>query len=200
MGRVGEVIARTWQTAAKNKQHRGPLAEDAPAGDDNFRIKRYVAKYTINPALAHGMSHIIGSVEVGKLADLVVWDPRFFGAKPNTIVKGGSVVWAQMGDFNASISTPEPVLMRPMFGAFHPKSCVTFCSATSLDRVQAYGLRRRIEAVRGCRSVRKQDMKWNAYLPRMQVDPETFEVRADGELMTIEAAKQVALSKKYYLF
>ncbi|KAA8494252.1 Urease [Porphyridium purpureum] len=202
MGRVGETIARTWQTASKNKQLRDAPPGGVHASNDNERIKRYVSKYTINPALAHGMSHIIGSVEVGKLADLVLWDPRFFGCKPSTIVKGGVIVWAQMGDFNASISTPEPVQMRAMFGASpsYRENCITFCSSASLPRVQAYGLGRRIEAVRGCRTVRKTDMKWNAALPSMEVDAETFEVRADGELLSIEPAVTVALSTKYYLF
>ncbi|CAN0025715.1 unnamed protein product [Ascophyllum nodosum] len=219
MGRVGEVITRTWQTADKMKKQRGQLEEDeeadaaaewTPEGvkTDNFRVRRYLAKYTINPALAHGMSHLLGSVEVGKLADLVLWKPSLFGAKPEMILKGGQPAWAQMGDPNASIPTPEPVEMRPMFagkeGTAAAASCsVAFVSAASLGAsgaVGGYGLRKRVEPVRGCRGVGKKDMKLNDKLPKMAVDPETYEVRADGELLTCEPAKSLPLSQKFFLF
>src|SRR3984957_2558805 len=176
MGRIGEVITRTWQTADKMRRQRGPLPGDQ-ASNDNLRIKRYLSKYTINPALAHGMGHLIGSIEVGKLADLVLWKPAFFGAKPEMVIKGGVIAWAQMGDPNASIPTPQPVFMRPMFGAFGramgPIS-VSFVSQLAKSRgiTNNYGLSKRIEAVKGCRKVSKRDLKWNDALPKITVDPE----------------------------
>lgn len=176
MGRCGEVILRTWNTAHKNKVQRGFLPEDKDTEADNFRVKRYVSKYTINPAVAQGMSHLIGSVEVGKLADLVLWPPSSFGAKPAQIVKGGMIAWSQMGDPNASIPTVEPVIMRPMFGAMEPSRSVCWVSKVSVEKgtVKGYGLRKRVEAVKGCRSVGKRDMKWNDRMPKMKVDPERY--------------------------
>jgi urease subunit alpha len=204
MGRVGEVITRTWQTADKMKQQRGRLPGEQ-GQNDNLRIKRYLAKYTINPALAHGMAHLIGSVEPGKLADLVLWRPAFFGAKPEMVIKGGVIAWAQMGDPNASIPTPQPVFMRPMFGSFGRATGP--CSIAFVSRIcqqqgiaKRYGLTKRIEAVKGCRQVRKQDLKWNNALPKITVDPETYEVRADGELLTCEPATILPLAQRYYLF
>ena len=204
MGRIGEVITRTWQTADKMKRQRGRLPEEHGA-NDNVRIKRYISKYTINPALAHGMAHLIGSIEVGKLADLVLWTPAFFGAKPEMVVKGGVIAWAQMGDPNASIPTPQPVFMRPMFGAFGRAtgSCsIAFVSQLCRREGVAagYGLSKRIEAVKGCRKVGKKDLKWNNAMPRITVDPETYEVRADGVLLTCEPAKVLPLAQRYYLF
>jgi urease subunit alpha len=204
MGRIGEVITRTWQTADKMKQQRGRLAGET-GDNDNLRIKRYLAKYTINPALAHGMSHLIGSIETGKLADLVLWKPAFFGAKPEMVIKGGVIAWAQMGDPNASIPTPQPVFMRPMFGSFGRAagSCsIAFVSQLCQTRgvAKSYGLTKRIEAVKGCRQVGKKDLKWNNAMPKITVDPETYEVRADGELLTCEPAKKLALAQRYYLF
>lgn len=206
MGRVGEVVTRTWQTAHKMKMQRGLLPEDAQRGDgaDNFRARRYVAKYTINPALAHGMAHEIGSIEPGKWADLVVWRPAFFGSRPELVIKGGVIAFAQMGDANASIPTPEPVLARPMFGAFGRAmgGCsLAFVSQASLATVKAeYGLSKKIAAVKGCRTVTKKDMKLNDAMPRMQVDAESYEVRADGELLTCEPAKVLPLAQLYSLF
>jgi urease subunit alpha len=208
MGRVGEVITRTWQTAHKMKVQRGPLPEDqrgSSGANDNFRVKRYVAKYTINPAITHGISHEVGSVTVGKLADLVLWKPAFFGAKPSLIIKGGLIVYAPMGDPNASIPTPQPVHFRPMFGALggarHATS-VTFVSRAGLEAgVGAHlGLKKRLEAVRGTRTVRKSDMVLNDALPVMEVDPQTYEVRADGLLLTCEPASVLPLAQRYFLF
>ena len=204
MGRVGEVITRTWQTAHKMRAQRGRLPGER-GESDNLRIRRYVAKYTVNPAIAHGMAHLVGSVEPGKLADLVLWRPAFFGAKPELVVKGGFIAWAQMGDPNASIPTPEPVAMRPMFGAFGTaaaRTSVAFVSAAaSAAGVGArYGLARRVEAVRGCRGIGKKDMKLNDALPRIAVDPETYRVTADGELLTCEPAKVLPLAQRYFLF
>jgi urease subunit alpha len=204
MGRIGEVIIRTWQTADKMKRQRGSLPGERP-GDDNMRIKRYVAKYTINPAIAHGMADHVGSVETGKLADLVVWKPAFFGVKPELVVKGGAIAWAAMGDANASIPTPQPVLSRPMFGAFGRaigSTAVTFVSAAALAAgVPArLGLQRRILAVGGCRRIGKRDMIHNNLLPRIEVDPETYEVRADGELLTCEPARVLPMAQRYFLF
>jgi urease subunit alpha len=204
MGRIGEVITRTWQTADKMKQQRGALPGEKGA-NDNMRIKRYISKYTINPAIAHGMSHLIGSVEVGKLADLVLWKPAFFGAKPEMVIKGGVIAWSQMGDPNASIPTPQPVFMRPMFGAFGrapgPIS-VSFVSALSKERgvVSTYGLTKRLEAVRGCRNLGKSHMRWNDATPRITVDPETYAVTADGESLVCEPAKILPLAQRYHLF
>lgn len=203
MGRVGEVIIRTWQTAHKMKLQRGPLAEDA-AGNDNFRVKRYIAKYTINPALTHGVAHVVGSVEVGKLADLVVWKPAFFGVKPFTIIKGGMIAAAAMGDPNASIPTPQPVHYRPMFGAYGGglKTAVTFVSQAGLDNpdVHALGLQKTLVAVKGTRNVKKSDMVHNTWMPKIEVDPETYEVLADGMHLTCEPAEVLPMAQRYFLF
>jgi urease subunit alpha len=203
MGRVGEVIIRTWQTAHKMKVQRGPLAEDA-AGNDNFRIKRYIAKYTINPALTHGISHVVGSVEVGKLADLVVWKPAFFGVKPFTIIKGGMIAAAAMGDPNASIPTPQPVHYRPMFGAYGGglKTAVTFVSQAALEspEIKALGLQKPLVAVKGTRDVKKSDMVHNTWMPKIDVDPETYEVLADGMPLICEPAEVLPMAQRYFLF
>jgi urease subunit alpha len=204
MGRIGEVITRSWQTADKMKQQRGRLPEES-GNNDNVRIKRYLSKYTINPALAHGMAYVIGSIEVGKLADLVLWKPSMFGAKPEMVIKGGVIAWAQMGDPNASIPTPQPVYMRPMFGSFGKAtgSCsVAFVSQFCKQKGVAknYGLTKRIEAVKGCRKISKRDLKWNNAMPKISVDPETYEVHADGELLTCEPAKVLPLAQRYFLF
>ena len=204
MGRIGEVITRTWQTADKMRQQRGRLSGEQGA-NDNFRIKRYLAKYTINPAIAHGISHLVGSVEVGKLADLVLWKPAFFGAKPEMVLKGGAIAWSQMGDPNASIPTPQPVYMRPMFGAFGRAPGplgINFVSRLAHEHGigAAYGLTKRVEPVRGCRHLGKRDMKWNDALPRITVDPETYEVRADGELLVCTPACVLPLAQRYSLF
>ena len=204
MGRVGEVILRTWQTAHKMLQQRGKLPGD-PAGNDNHRVKRYVAKYTINPALAHGIAHEVGSIEVDKWADLVVWKPAFFGVKPALVLKGGSIALAAMGDPNASIPTPQPVHYRPMFGAFGgaiAKSSLTFVSQAALaDGVgQRYGLAKPLSAVRGNRTVRKSHMVHNNYTPVMEVDAQTYAVRADGVLLTCEAATVLPMAQRYFLF
>jgi len=204
MGRIGEVILRTWQTAHKMKRQRGALAGD-PAEHDNTRIRRYLAKYTINPAIAHGIADWVGSVEVGKLADLVLWTPAFFGVKPDLVLKGGMIAWSQMGDANASIPTPEPVYGRPMFGAFgraRSETSVIFTSQAALDEgiAGALGTRKLMVATRGTRTLRKQDMKLNGALPRMEIDPETYEVRADGELLTCEPATVLPLAQRYFLF
>jgi len=200
MGRIGEVVMRTWQTAHKMKQQRG-----AQGHDDNARICRYVAKYTINPAIAHGISDHVGSIEVGKLADLVLWRPAWFGAKPALVVKGGMIAWAQMGDANASIPTPQPVRMRPMFGALGRAAAETSLAFVSQAAEAAgigarYGLGRATVAVRRCRGLTKRDMKHNDALPRIEVDPETYEVRADGELLTCEPARTLPLAQRYFLF
>ncbi len=206
MGRVGEVIIRTWQTAHKMKQQRGPLPQDQTAGNDNFRAKRYIAKYTINPAIAHGVSGHIGSVEVGKLADLVVWSPAFFGVKPDTIIKGGAIVAAQMGDANASIPTPQPVHYRPMFGAYggaRTATSVTFVSQAFVDNKLAttWGLRKAVVAVSNTRAgVSKKNMIHNDATPDITIDPETYEVRADGELLVCEPAKELPMAQRYFLF
>ena len=204
MGRIGEVITRTWQTADKMKRQRGRLAEETGA-NDNVRIKRYLSKYTINPALAHGMAHVIGSIEVGKLADLVLWKPSMFGAKPEMVIKGGFIAWAQMGDPNASIPTPQPVYMRPMFGAFGRATGTTSIAFVSQLAKKAnvgktYGLTKQVVAVKGCRKVGKKDLKWNNAMPKITVDPETYEVRADGELLTCQPAKVLPLAQRYNLF
>jgi urease subunit alpha len=203
MGRVGEVICRTWQTAHKMKVQRGLLTEDTHA--DNFRARRYIAKYTINPAIAHGISHEVGSIEAGKLADLVLWKPAFFGIKPALIIKGGMIAAAPMGDPNASIPTPQPVHYRPMFGAFGPAreaTSVTFVSQAFTETKLAEHLRlaKRLVPVSGTRNVTKHDMVLNSYLPEMEVDPETYEVRADGQLLTCEPAEVLPLAQRYALF
>ena len=204
MGRVGEVIIRTWQTAHKMKAQRGTLAEDS-ARHDNFRAKRYIAKYTINPAITQGISHIVGSIEPGKLADLVLWKPAFFGVKPSLILKGGMIAAAAMGDPNASIPTPQPVHFRPMFGAFGAAmndTCVTFVSKAALEAgvPDKLGLKRRTEAVRNTRTIGKKDMVHNSGTPNIQVDPQTYEVRADGVLLTCEPATELPLARRYFLF
>ncbi|WP_428719376.1 urease subunit alpha [Undibacterium curvum] len=203
MGRVGEVIMRTWQTAHKMKQQRGALAEDS-SHNDNFRAKRYIAKYTINPAITHGISHVVGSVEVGKIADLVLWKPAFFGVKPSMILKGGMIAAAQMGDPNASIPTPQPVHYRMMFGAFGGglKKSFTFVSQAGLDAglAQELQLNKTLIAVRNMRSLRKRDMVHNSLTPHMEVDPETYQVRANGELLVCEPASSLPLAQRYFLF
>jgi urease subunit alpha len=204
MGRVGEVICRTWQTADKMRRERGRLAGEQGA-NDNLRIRRYIAKYTINPAIAHGVSHEVGSVEAGKLADLVLWRPEFFGVKPEMVIKGGFIAWAQMGDANASIPTPQPVLMRPMFGAFGRATeaiSLAFVSQASLDAGIAgrYRVGRRMVAARGCRSLGKRDMKLNDALPVIRVDPERYTVTADGEKLVSMPAAVLPLAQRYFLF
>ena len=203
MGRVGEVICRTWQTAHKMKVQRGFLAGDSDA--DNFRVKRYIAKYTINPAIAHGIAAEVGSIEAGKLADLVLWKPAFFGIKPAMIIKGGMIAAAPMGDPNASIPTPQPVHYRPMFGAFGgalTATSLTFVSQAFIDSggFEKIGVKKKISAVSGCRSIQKSDMIHNSYQPLMEVDPESYEVRADGELITCEPASSLPLAQRYCLF
>jgi urease subunit alpha len=204
MGRVGEVIMRTWQTAHKMRVQRGPLPQDAP-GNDNFRVKRYIAKYTINPALTQGVAHEVGSLEAGKLADIVLWRPAFFGVKPTMIIKGGMIAAAAMGDPNASIPTPQPMHYRPMFGAFASASqatSVTFVSAAGLEQAvgQSLGLRKRLVAVKNTRKLTKKDLPLNDYTPAIDVDPETYQVRADGELLTCEPATVLPMAQRYFLF
>jgi urease subunit alpha len=204
MGRVGEVFTRTWQTAHKMKVQRGPLPQDS-SRNDNFRVRRYVAKCTINPAVAHGIAHEVGSIEVGKLADIVLWRPAFFGVKPAMIVKGGMIVAAPMGDPNASIPTPQPVHYRHMFGALggaRAATSVSFVSQAGLtnDMAGQLGLQKRLVAVKGCRSVGKKDLVLNDYMPKIEVDPQTYEVRADGQLLTCEPAKTLPMTQRYFLF
>ncbi|RCJ23839.1 urease subunit alpha [Nostoc minutum NIES-26] len=206
MGRVGEVIIRTWQTSHKMKVQRGILnPQGAEQKADNFRAKRYVAKYTINPAITHGIAQYVGSVEEGKLADLCLWHPAFFGVKPEIVIKGGTIAWSQMGDANASIPTPQPVHMRPMFGSFagarHATS-LTFVSQTALDKdiPRQLSLRKTAVAVSGTRQLSKRDMKLNDVLPKIEVDPETYEVRADGELLICEPATVLPMAQRYFLF
>jgi urease subunit alpha len=204
MGRVGEVVLRTWQTAHKMKVQRGALAEDS-ARNDNFRVKRYVSKYTINPAIAHGIASHVGSIEPGKLADLVLWRPAFFGVKPELIVKGGLIAWSVMGDANASIPTPQPLIYRPMFGAFGRAAAatsLTFVSRAAMDAgVPArLGLQKAAVAVEKCRRVGKADMIHNDAAPKIEVDPETYEVRADGELLTCDPADVLPMAQRYFLF
>jgi urease subunit alpha len=204
MGRVGEVITRTWQTADKMKKQRGRLKEEQ-GDNDNFRAKRYIAKYTINPAIAQGIGRYVGSIEVGKLADLVIWSPAFFGVKPDMILKCGSIAAAPMGDPNASIPTPQPVHYRPMFAAHgrnRIQSSVLFTSAAAIagKLAQTWGLQRALLPVQGTRTVGKQHMVHNNALPRIEVNPETYEVRADGELLTCEPATVLAMAQRYFLF
>ncbi|WP_312537645.1 urease subunit alpha [Stutzerimonas nitrititolerans] len=204
MGRVGEVITRTWQTADKMKKQRGPLAEDAP-GNDNFRARRYIAKYTINPAITHGISHEVGSIEVGKWADLVLWRPAFFGVKPTLILKGGVIAASLMGDANASIPTPQPVHYRPMFGSYGGSlhaSSFTFISqaAFAAGVPERLGLKKKIGVVKGCREVQKTDLIHNGYLPRIDVDPQNYQVRADGQLLWCEPAEVLPMAQRYFLF
>lgn len=204
MGRVGEVIIRTWQTADKMKKQRGPLLPDSEQ-HDNFRIKRYIAKYTINPAITHGVSHLVGSLEAGKFADLVIWNPMFFGVKPDLVLKGGSIAFAQMGDPNASIPTPQPVFGRPMFASFGKlvfSSSITFVSQAAYDLgvAKELGLQKRIEPVKGCRSVTKKDMIHNDATPKLEVDAETYHVLVDGEHVTCEPAEVLPMAQRYFLF
>ncbi len=204
MGRVGEVVIRTWQTAHKMKLQRGSLAEDS-AGNDNFRIKRYIAKYTINPAISHGISHEVGSIEVGKLADLVLWNPAFFAVKPSLIIKGGMIASAAMGDPNASIPTPQPVHYRPMFGAFGDTSALSsmiFLPQLAVDDGVAsrLGLRKRVGAVKNTRNIGKKDLIHNFYQPHIEVDPQTYSVRADGQLLTCEPVAVLPFAQRYFLF
>ncbi len=204
MGRVGEVLIRTWQTADKMKKQRGRLAEES-GDNDNFRVRRYIAKYTINPAIAHGLSHEIGSVEEGKRADLVLWNPAFFGVKPEMVLIGGSIAMAQMGDPNASIPTPQPVYSRPMFGAFGravENSAVTFVSgaAHAADIGKTLGLAKKTRAVSNTRNIGKKDLILNDATPRIEVNPETYEVRADGELLTCQPAEVLPMAQRYFLF
>jgi urease subunit alpha len=204
MGRVGEVILRCWQTAHKMKVQRGALPGDVPR-NDNFRVRRYVAKLTINPALAHGIAHEVGSVEIGKWADLVLWKPAFFGVKPSLVMKGGFIAAAAMGDPNASIPTPQPVHYRPMFGAFGGalhRTSLTFVSQAALqgDIGDELLLRKRLAAVQDCRTVKKADMVLNDYTPVMQIDAQTYEVRADGVLLTCEPATVLPMAQRYFLF
>jgi len=205
MGRVGEVITRTWQTADKMKKQRGALTQDNTKENDNFRVKRYVAKYTINPAIAHGISQHVGSIEPGKIADLVLWKPALFGAKPEMIIKGGMIVASKMGDPNASIPTPQPVIYRHMFGA-HGKALthtsVTFVSQISLEKgiAQEYGLQKKLLPVVGCRNISKKDLIHNDQTPDITVNPETYEVKVDGQPVTCEPLKELALAQRYFLF
>ena len=207
MGRVGEVVIRTWQTAHKMKVQRGTLKEDAERGDgdaDNFRVKRYIAKYTINPAITHGLSHKVGSIEAGKFADLVLWRPAFFGVKPTLILKGGMIAAAAMGDPNASIPTPQPVHYRPMFGSFGKalKTSLTFVSEAALSNpaVKALDLQKPLVAVKNCRNISKKDMVFNDATPKIEVDPETYQVLADGELLICEPATELPMAQRYFLF
>ena len=205
MGRVGEVIIRTWQTAHKMKVQRGVLSNSETTRADNFRAQRYIAKYTINPAIAHGISEYVGSIEVGKIADLVLWHPAFFGVKPEMVIKGGFIAWSQMGDANASIPTPQPVYMRPMFGSYGgaiAQTSFTFLSQIAIERgiPNQLGLKKQAIAVKGTRTISKLDMKLNDALPHMEVDSETYEVRADGELLTCEPASVLPMTQRYFLF
>jgi urease subunit alpha len=204
MGRVGEVVLRTWQTAHKMKTQRGPLGGDSPR-NDNQRVKRYVAKYTINPAITHGMASEIGSIEPGKLADLVLWKPAFFGAKPEMVVKGGFIAWSAMGDPNASIPTPQPVLYRPMFGSFGAATsatAITFVSQAAMTTglPAKLGLKKMVRPVSKCRRIGKKDMVHNSATPNIEVDPETYEVRVDGRMITCEPASVLPLAQRYFLF
>lgn len=205
MGRVGEVITRTWQTASKMKDERGPLPEDEGHGNDNFRVKRYISKYTINPAVTHGVSEYVGSLEKGKIADLVLWNPAFFGSKPDMVIKGGMIIASKMGDANASIPTCEPVMYRPMFAA-HGKAkfetCLTFVSKAAMkaDIAGKYGLKKKVVPVCGCRNITKKDMKFNDKTPDITVNPETYEVRVNGEKIVSKPAKKLPLTQIYSLF
>jgi urease subunit alpha len=204
MGRIGEVIIRTWQTGHKMKVQRGALPQDSER-NDNFRAKRYVAKYTINPAITHGISNYVGSIEVGKLADLCLWRPAMFGVKPEMVLKGGMIAWAQMGDANASIPTPQPVHMRPMFGSYGSAmaaTSLTFVSKAAFKRgvPEKLNLQKKAVAVSGIRKLTKRDMKLNSAMPHMEVNPETYEVRADGELLTCEPATVLPMAQRYFLF
>jgi urease subunit alpha len=206
MGRIGEVIIRTWQTAHKMKAQFGVISGKSHPAADNFRALRYLAKYTINPAIAHGIAHIVGSLEVGKLADLVVFKPALFGVKPELVLKGGFIAWANMGDPNASIPTPQPTFYRPQFGAAGKalgSTCLTFVSQASLRSKTGprnLGLARRLEPVKHCRKIGKKDMVLNDALPKIEVDPETYTVKADGRILTCEPAKALPMAQRYFLF
>lgn len=203
MGRIGEVICRTWQTASRMKEIRGVLSQDQETENDNYRVKRFIAKYTINAALAHGLSHAIGSIEKGKLADIVLWRPEFFGTKPETVIKGGVVAYAQMGDANASIPTPEPYISRPMYGAFGKAAATTsylFISEVSLETVKKYRLNKILNTVKGCRLISKNDLKLNNYMPHIDIDPKTFEISVDGIPIITKPAKKLPLTQLYNLF
>src|SRR5213076_1392744 len=203
MGRIAEVITRTWQTADKMKRQRGALPGDGR--HDNARARRYVAKYTINPAIAHGISHEVGSIEPGKWADLVIWKPAFFGVKPSLVLKGGFIAMAAMGDPNASIPTPQPVHYRPMFGSFGgaiAKGSFTFVSQSAMGAGVAtkYGLAKNVGVVKNIRRITKRDMVHNGVTPKMEIDPQTYAVRADGQLLTCEPAKVLPMAQRYFLF
>ncbi len=204
MGRIGEVATRTWQTAHKMKLQRGPLPEDSPR-NDNARVKRYIAKYTINPAITHGIAEYVGSIEPGKMADLVLWKPAFFGTKPELVIKGGFIAWSVMGDANASIPTPQSVIYRPMFGSFglsRRHTSLTFMSQAAVEAgtTARLGLQKQVAAVGKCRSIGKRDMIRNSAVPKIEVDPETYEVRADGQLLTCEPLSVLPLAQRYFLF
>jgi urease subunit alpha len=204
MGRVGEVIIRTWQTAHKMRVQRGRLREER-GENDNYRVKRYLAKYTINPALTHGIANQVGSIEVGKLADLVLWRPAFFGVKPELILKGGFIAWAAMGDANASIPTPQPIIGRPMFGHYGktPASLsLSFVSRIAYEQgiAQRLELKKQITPVQHCRTLGKKDLVLNNALPRIEVNPETYEVKADGQILTCEPMRELPLAQRYFLF
>jgi urease subunit alpha len=202
MGRVGEVLIRCWQTAHKMKVQRGGLPGDTER-HDNARVKRYIAKLGINGALAHGIAHEVGSIEVGKWADLVLWKPAFFGVKPSLILKGGFIAAAAMGDANASIPTPQPVHYRPMFGSFGgalAQGSLSFVSQAGLASAEQLGLQKSLATVRGCRTVKKADMVLNHYLPVMEIDAQSYEVRADGQLLTCEPASELPMAQRYFLF
>ena len=205
MGRVGEVITRTWQTADKMKKQRGFLKKDQAGHNDNFRVKRYISKYTINPAITHGISEYVGSLEKGKLADIVLWKPALFGAKPEMIIKGGMIIGSRMGDPNASIPTPQPVIYRHMFGAYGKalqKTCATFVSRAGLENglVQEYGLQKMVLPVKNCRNISKKDLIHNDATPNIEVNPENYEVKVDGEHITCEPASVLPLAQRYFLF
>jgi len=205
MGRVAEVVTRTWQTAHKMKVQRGALAPDEANKNDNFRVKRYVSKYTINPAITHGISEYVGSIEAGKLADIVLWKPAMFGVKPEMIIKGGMIIAARMGDPNASIPTPQPVIYRPMFGAYGKglfNTCATFVSKISLENnvVQQYGLQKIVLPVKNCRNIGKKDLIHNDATPEIDVNPENYQVKVDGNIITCEPMKELPLAQRYFLF
>ena len=205
MGRVAEVITRTWQTADKMKKQRGFLPEDERNNNDNYRVKRYVAKYTINPAITHGISNYVGSLKAGKIADMVLWKPALFGAKPEMIIKGGMIIASKMGDPNASIPTPQPVIYRHMFGAYGKalhSTCITFVSQASLDnkKVPSYGLQKQVLPVKNCRNIGKKDLIHNGNIPQIDVNPETYEVKVDGVHITCEPVSIVPLAQRYFLF
>jgi urease subunit alpha len=205
MGRVAEVITRTWQTADKMKKQRGFLPEDEGHNNDNFRVKRYVAKYTINPAITHGISTYVGSLEPGKIADLVLWNPALFGAKPEMIIKGGMIIGSKMGDPNASIPTPQPVMYRHMFGSYGKalfSTCATFVSRLSIEQqvVQQYGLQKMVLPVSNCRNISKKDLIHNHGTPNIEVNPENYEVKVNGEVITCEPVSVLPLAQRYFLF